>query len=542
MCLCDLTRSPPMVSKCLLFFLILPILECSVSADAASGMQVLLQSLLTRKKAEVLDGTGKATGRLRDEGPSQNHCLCSGPPRRGWAQQLGYHSHRLTRLRWRSMESNRNHKLHQFILYKAHRVNDSRFIIVGVTAHEDLVLHPPLDKCLWQGQDQVPVESAPSFSWIDPTVHGRERFHTVLVNCSFPQPVGADGQGGVLRVQHGGVDLVVLHERAGETQAIMQPPKYTCAYCGAPFFKLRVQRGKVDPADRAWALSMWLAYHKRLFEKQGKTFFRFHMFSNEIVAELLEALQPSMDAGLAELVFLHGHDTAPQHSFSYLTAINDCLYEMRYKAKWLWFFDSDEYILPQPSLSLSDAMARVSESPWVTLGSFLFSAAACTPPLANASNPSIKGAAMLNTSVIRIDSTVLRRIWRSKFPEKCWLSKFTRNDGCGGGIGGDGRRKYFVNPRVVDAIAFHHIVSPKAGGVHWNASVLSPWPRLHHVRMSMTGTCNDIIDPSSSDSEIIDARDAALSYVQDNTLQKQLMHILDFAQSNVMEVPHARTM
>ncbi|GFZ06044.1 glycosyltransferase family protein [Actinidia rufa] len=191
---------------------------------------------------------------------------------------------------------------------------------------------------------------------------GYGRVYTVVVvNCTFPSPIGHDGSGGkllLLASTNGGGDrnlnltdtVEALIEPPGGSVNLSlysSPPKYDYLYCGSSLY------GNLSPER----VREWLAYHVRLFGERSH--FVIHD-AGGIHAPVMEVLRPWIEKGYVTLHDIRDQERFDGYYHNQFLIVNDCLHRYRFDAKWMFFFDVDEFIfVPRKSTikSLTDSLS-----------------------------------------------------------------------------------------------------------------------------------------------------------------------------------------
>ncbi|XP_077244365.1 galactan beta-1,4-galactosyltransferase GALS2-like [Tasmannia lanceolata] len=234
-----------------------------------------------------------------------------------------------------------------FIQMGAYRGGLNTFAIIGLASKPLHIFGKPQFNCEW-----IPANSSESV-----TVSGNKilpdwgygRVYTVVVvNCTFPVNVGADRSGGklVLHALTSGdpkdatEELIpaLIEEPGGLNPAIFTaPPKYDYLYCGSSLY------GDLSPQR----MREWIAYHVRLFGERSH--FVIHD-AGGVHEEVLGVLKPWMDKGYVTLQDIREQERFDGYYHNQFLVVNDCLHRYRFVAKWMFFFDVDEFIyLPRKS-------------------------------------------------------------------------------------------------------------------------------------------------------------------------------------------------
>ncbi|KAK4364202.1 hypothetical protein RND71_015560 [Anisodus tanguticus] len=239
---------------------------------------------------------------------------------------------------------------YNFILMSAYRGGLNTFAVMGLASKPLHVYGKPSYMCEWVPNDDSQEKASVLGTQILPD-WGYGRVYTVLVvNCTFTVPVGATDDN-----IHGGKLLVhaVTNGTGGDTKfnttdtfialteterdfanfisTFSRSPKYDFLYCGSSLY------GNLSPQR----VREWLAFHVRLFGE--KSHFVMHD-AGGIHEGVMAVLKPWMDKGYVTL-----HDIREQERFdgyyhNQFLIVNDCLHRYKFQAKWMFFFDVDEFI------------------------------------------------------------------------------------------------------------------------------------------------------------------------------------------------------
>nr|XP_027088208.1 galactan beta-1,4-galactosyltransferase GALS3-like [Coffea arabica] len=261
---------------------------------------------------------------------------------------------------------------YNFILMSAYRGGPNTFAVMGLASKPLHVFGKPSYQCQWvpfggsgaeeNVENQEPIVTDGQKILTD---WGYGRVYTVVVvNCTFSAPVIGGGSGGGKLLLHaatngGGdtnfnlTDTIEALTESGEdlknfNQVYSAKPKYDYLYCGSSLF------GNLSPQR----VREWLAYHIRLFG--GKSHFVMHD-AGGVHPGVMEVLRPWMEKGYVTL-----HDIREQERFdgyyhNQFLVVNDCLHRHRYMAKWMFFFDVDEFLFVPKKSTLKTVMDSFSE-------------------------------------------------------------------------------------------------------------------------------------------------------------------------------------
>ncbi|GER46197.1 hypothetical protein STAS_23221 [Striga asiatica] len=252
---------------------------------------------------------------------------------------------------------------YNFILMSAYRGGPNTFAVVGLSSKPLHLYGNPTYRCLWLGPRSNPI-STPGRKILPDWGYGRV-YTVVVVNCTFPTGVGADGQGGQLLLEaavNGGGDRTLLNitdtipaldespqDYANFTAQFTSPqPTYDYLYCGSSLY------GNLSPQR----VREWVAYHVRLLGPRSH--FVIHD-AGGVHQGLRQVLRPWMNKGFVTL-----HDVREQERFdgyyhNQFLIVNDCLHRYRFSAKWMFFFDVDEFIYVPPKSTIKSVLDSLSD-------------------------------------------------------------------------------------------------------------------------------------------------------------------------------------
>ncbi|KAF7801314.1 galactan beta-1,4-galactosyltransferase GALS3-like [Senna tora] len=254
---------------------------------------------------------------------------------------------------------------YNFITMGAYRGGLSNFAIVGLSSKPLHVYGKPTYQCEWVPRensstaDSVLFSSA-AFKILPDWGYGRV-YTVVVVNCTFSRPVNADNSGGKLILHastSGGGDanfnitdrIEVLAESPGSFDASIftSEPKYDYFYCGSSLYgNLNAQR-----------VREWIAYHVKFFGPRSH--FVIHD-AGGIHPQVLEVLKPWMELGYVTLQDIRDQERFDGYYHNQFMVVNDCLFRYKFMAKWMFFFDVDEYIYVPPKSTIKSVLESFSE-------------------------------------------------------------------------------------------------------------------------------------------------------------------------------------
>lgn len=242
---------------------------------------------------------------------------------------------------------------YSFILMSAYRGGAATFAVNGLASKPLHVYGRPTYTCEYQTDDET--ATVPGRAILPDWGYGRV-YTTVVINCTFPTAAGASTDGGRLLIHatnNGGFDsqLNITHTiealveppESWNLSQFVSPPKYDYLYCGSPLY------GNLSPQR----VREWMAFHVRLFGKRS----HFVIYdAGGVHPEVMEVLKPWMELGFVSL-----HDIREQERFdgyyhNQFLVVNDCLHRYRFETKWMFFFDTDEFIYVAPKHSIGSVV------------------------------------------------------------------------------------------------------------------------------------------------------------------------------------------
>ncbi|KAH9623840.1 hypothetical protein KSS87_002413 [Heliosperma pusillum] len=278
---------------------------------------------------------------------------------------------------------------YNFILVSAYRGGPNTFAIIGLSSKPLHVYGRPSYTCEYHSDKENEITSSgdDTDSSNNETVVVSVRGHkilpdwgygrvytTVVINCTFPDSdtsvVSNPASGGQLILKaavNGGFDtelnptdtILALTEPANSwniSKYTNTPPKYDYLYCGSPIY------GNLSPQR----VREWLAYHVRLFGQRS----HFVIYdAGGVHPEVLEVLKPWMELGYVTLQDVMEQERFDAYYHNQFAVVNDCLHRYRFDAKWMFFFDVDEfvYLSGDDNASFEDVMESVREYTMFTI-------------------------------------------------------------------------------------------------------------------------------------------------------------------------------
>ncbi|XP_044507838.1 galactan beta-1,4-galactosyltransferase GALS3-like [Mangifera indica] len=250
---------------------------------------------------------------------------------------------------------------YNFITMGSYRGGLNTFAILGLSSKPNHVFGKPTYECEWVplNHSQPSIEAS-GYRILPDWGYGRI-YTVVVVNCTFNEPVNGDNSGGSLVVHASrafGADA--KHSAVDQIQAIQEPPgsvdfsiyttyapKYDYFYCGSPLY------GNLSPQR----IREWIAYHVRLFG--GKSHFVIYD-AGGVHPEVLKVLKPWMELGYVTLQDIKEQERFDGYYHNQFLVVNDCLHRYKFMAKWMFFFDADEYIYVPSKMSIKALLDSLS--------------------------------------------------------------------------------------------------------------------------------------------------------------------------------------
>ncbi|XP_077221022.1 galactan beta-1,4-galactosyltransferase GALS3-like [Tasmannia lanceolata] len=359
-----------------------------------------------------------------------------------------------------------------FIQMGSYRGGLNTFAIIGLASKPLHVFGKPQFTCEW-----IPANSQKSVTVSGHRIlpdWGYGRVYTVVVvNCTFLTNVGADNSGGRLVLHASAGDnsteelIPALVEEAGDLNPTMfrAKPKYEYLYCGSSLY------GNLSPQR----MREWIAYHVKLFG--NKSHFIIHD-AGGVHNEVLEVLRPWIEKGFVTLQDIKEQERFDGYYHNQFLVVNDCLHRYRFMAKWMFFFDVDEFIYLPPKSTIGSLLANLSDYSQFT----------------------IEQMPMSNKLCLRSDIGKTARKWG--FEKLVYRDSKT-------GIRRD--RKYVIQPRDVFATGVH-MSQNVAGKTTHNTENRIKYFHYHGTVSDRREPCREFVNSSELTFE-------KLPYVLDQTLR-----------------------
>ncbi|KAJ8758578.1 hypothetical protein K2173_000299 [Erythroxylum novogranatense] len=271
---------------------------------------------------------------------------------------------------------------YNFILMSAYRGGIDTFAIMGLSSKPLHLYSKPTYQCEWLTQTSspnssaTPINSSVAYKILPDWGYGRV-YTVVIVNCTFSQPINLDNSGGKLFLHastSGGGDtkfnvtdrFEVLSEHPGAVNFGMfkAKPKYDYLYCGSSLY------GNLSPQR----VREWIAFHVRLFGERSH--FVIHD-AGGVHEEVMEVLRPWMELGYVTLQDIREQERFDGYYHNQFMVVNDCLHRYKFMAKWIFFFDVDEYIYVPPKNTIKSVLDSLRDYSQFTIEQMPMSSKLC---------------------------------------------------------------------------------------------------------------------------------------------------------------------
>ncbi|XP_024382490.1 galactan beta-1,4-galactosyltransferase GALS1 isoform X2 [Physcomitrium patens] len=283
--------------------------------------------------------------------------------------------------------------VHLFIKMSAYRGGSNSFAIIGLEAKNpgELYNDPPYE-CVWiPGPDSLvwaPLKGS-AIKMLPDTGNVYSRLYSaVIINCTFSQDVGVDRKGGqlVLYASYGDQyprnpeRIVALTEQPDEFPGVefyeSSDMKYDYVYCGSPLF------GNLSPQK----IREWIAYHAHFFGPRSHFFLYDAGGVHDNVRRMIE---PWIKAGRVTLDNIREQEKFDGYYHNQFMVVNDCFHRARHLARWIFFFDVDEFIWAPPNdNSLPAILARYENQSQIIIWQKPMSKSLCAQEQGEAGNDS----------------------------------------------------------------------------------------------------------------------------------------------------------
>ncbi|KAK6916942.1 Glycosyltransferase family 92 [Dillenia turbinata] len=255
---------------------------------------------------------------------------------------------------------------YNLIVMGAYRGGLDTFAVVALSSKPLHVFGRPSYSCEWVPLDKSsPPITGATYKILPDWGYGRV-YTVVVVNCTFPHPVGVEA-GGSLFIHastNGGGDtsynltdtIEALRETPGSVNFSLytSPPKYDYLYCGSSLY------GNLSPQR----MREWMAFHVRLFGP--KSHFVIHD-AGGVHPEVMEVLKPWMELGYVTLQDIRDQERFDGYYHNQFLIVNDCLHRYRFDAQWMFFFDVDEFIYIPSKKTIKSVLDSLTDYNQVTI-------------------------------------------------------------------------------------------------------------------------------------------------------------------------------
>uniref|UniRef100_A0A803N5X0 Glycosyltransferase family 92 protein n=2 Tax=Chenopodium quinoa TaxID=63459 RepID=A0A803N5X0_CHEQI len=340
----------------------------------------------------------------------------------------------------------------------AYRGGPNTFSIIGLSSKPLQVYSRPTYSCEYQNSNNNSSSFVKAYKILPDWGFGR--VYTVLViNCTFPAGIADDSSVGGRLILHAPAtnqrneSLIAIVEppKSWDVSHFVSPPKYDYLYCGSPLY------GTLSPQR----MREWIAYHVRLFGAKS----HFVIFdSGGIHPEVFEVLKPWMDLGYVSLQDVKEQERFDGYYHNQFLLVNDCLHRYRFDAKWMFFFDVDEYIYVSPKLSLRSVTDSLEEFTQFT----------------------IEQVPMSNKLCLTQDSGKTSEKWVMEKLVYRNVKKVARRD-----------RKYAIQPRNVFATGVHLSKNFEGESAHKTEKLIKYF-HYHGTIATRQDTCQQFINDTST--------------------------------------------
>ncbi|KAG8385052.1 hypothetical protein BUALT_Bualt03G0001400 [Buddleja alternifolia] len=242
---------------------------------------------------------------------------------------------------------------YNFIFMSAYRGGPNTFAVLGLSSKPLHLYANPTYHCLWAPHhDPHNPISTPGHKILPDWGYGRV-YTVVVVNCTFPVPsAAADGQGGQLLLNTTGDTILALDETPQDfasftAQFTSRRPMYDYVYCGSSLY------GNLSPQR----VREWLAYHVRLLG--ARSHFVIHD-AGGVHEGVMRVLRPWMEKGFVTLQDIKEQERFDGYYHNQFLIVNDCLHRYRFAAKWMLFFDLDEFIFAPKKTTINSVLHSFS--------------------------------------------------------------------------------------------------------------------------------------------------------------------------------------
>jgi galactan beta-1,4-galactosyltransferase len=268
---------------------------------------------------------------------------------------------------------------YNFITMSAYRGGLNTFAINGLSSKPLHVYGNPSYECEWIPNTKTnSSENITTIGYKMLPDWGYGRVYTVvIVNCTFNEPINVDNNGGKLMLYastSGGGDtkfnvtdrmeVLVEQPKVLDITLFDSKPKLDYFYCGSSLF------GNLNPQR----VREWIAYHVKLFGPNSH--FVLHD-AGGVHEEVFEVLKPWIELGYVTLNDIRDQERFDGYYHNQVMVLNDCLHKYKFMAKWMFFFDVDEYIYVPPKSTIKTVLDSLSEYSQFTIEQMAMSVKVC---------------------------------------------------------------------------------------------------------------------------------------------------------------------
>nr|GMC99799.1 galactan beta-1,4-galactosyltransferase GALS3-like [Ipomoea batatas] len=252
---------------------------------------------------------------------------------------------------------------YNFVIMSAYRGGYNTFAVMGLASKPLHVFGKPSYVCEWVPADISRDSVSVAGDKILPDWGYGRVYTVVVVNCTFPFPVGDADTGGKLLIHaatNGAGDTTHFNvtdtftamtetpqDFATFTSVFSSKPTYDYLYCGSSLY------GNLSPQR----VREWVAYHVRLMGKKS----HFVIYdAGGVHPAVMEVLRPWMEKGYVTLQDVKEQERFDGYYHNQFLILNDCLHRYRFQAKWMFFFDVDEFIFVPKKNTLKSVLDSLS--------------------------------------------------------------------------------------------------------------------------------------------------------------------------------------
>ncbi|KFK31618.1 hypothetical protein AALP_AA6G136500 [Arabis alpina] len=269
---------------------------------------------------------------------------------------------------------------YNFVLMNAYRGGVNSFAVIGLSSKPLHVYSHPSYRCEW-----IPLNQSDNRILTNGTKiltdwgYGRV-YTTVVVNCTFPATkiINPKNSGGtlLLHATTGDSDrnltdsIPVLTESQNSVDFSLykddsdSDSKFDYLYCGSSLY------GNLSPQR----VREWIVYHVRFFGERSH--FVLHD-AGGISEEVFEVLKPWIELGRVSVNDIRDQERFDGYYHNQFMIVNDCLHRYRFMAKWIFFFDVDEFVYVPVKESIDSVMESLKEYSQFTIEQMPMSSQIC---------------------------------------------------------------------------------------------------------------------------------------------------------------------